>query len=188
MGILPDSLKHVTTVKQVFITEKDEDTFQKKAPRYTPLFRSPLVDHAHYYAHGHNAHKGDHHAITGGTDSPPEQGAEEEEQHEEEHEVVLEGEPRLVRARETSVVQLFYDLFFVANLTTFTSKHEINDTISKYLLAVPPYPGQNYIVRKTIANSILSSSQRLHCLLCHTLGNVVSGRKVRRTFWQRLRI
>ena len=131
MGVLPDRLKAVTSVKQVFITEKDEDTFQKKAPRYTPLFRSPLVDHAHYYTHGHHAHKGDHHAIHGGADSPPEQDTAEEEEHQQEHEVVLEGEPRLVRARETSVVQLFYDLFFVANLTTFTSKHEINDTDSK---------------------------------------------------------
>ena len=131
MGILLDGLKAVTSVKQVFITEKDEGTFQKKAPRYTPLFRSPLVDHVHYYVHGHHVQKGDHHAIHGGTDSPPEHEIEEEEVNEQEHEVLLEGEPRLVRARETSVVQLFYDLFFVANLTTFTSKHEINDSDSK---------------------------------------------------------
>ena len=37
------------------------------------------------------------------------------------------GDPPLKRPHESSTIQLFYDLFFVANLTTFTSVHEIND-------------------------------------------------------------
>jgi hypothetical protein len=28
---------------------------------------------------------------------------------------------------EASKIELFYDLFFVANLTTFTAVHEVND-------------------------------------------------------------
>jgi hypothetical protein len=33
-----------------------------------------------------------------------------------------------------STIQLFYDLFFVANLTTFTSRHQMNDGSSKFPL------------------------------------------------------
>ena len=32
---------------------------------------------------------------------------------------------------ESSTVELFYDLFFVANLSTFTSNHEINNASCK---------------------------------------------------------
>ena len=34
---------------------------------------------------------------------------------------------------ESSTVELFYDLFFVANLTTFTANHEIRNTDSELL-------------------------------------------------------
>ncbi|CAF9926688.1 MAG: hypothetical protein GOMPHAMPRED_004214 [Gomphillus americanus] len=45
------------------------------------------------------------------------------------------GEPPLKRSHESSVIQLFYDLFFVANLTTFTGVHEVNDpdTLKSYI-------------------------------------------------------
>ena len=46
---------------------------------------------------------------------------------------IPEGEPNLVRHREASAIQLFYDLFFVANLCTFTGVHEVNDGASKYI-------------------------------------------------------
>ncbi|KAK9489858.1 hypothetical protein V1508DRAFT_426712, partial [Lipomyces doorenjongii] len=108
MGIF-ETLTKFTVVKTVFITEKDENWLQDKVPKYTPLFRSPLADDEQNYSHGEDA-------------------ATQEPEDELEAETLTEGEPRLVRARETSVVQLFYDLFFVANLATFTSKHEINTT------------------------------------------------------------
>ncbi|CZT12132.1 hypothetical protein WAI453_003030 [Rhynchosporium graminicola] len=43
--------------------------------------------------------------------------------------------PRFERHEETTNIELFYDLFFVANLTTFSSVHEINDrkTLSSYI-------------------------------------------------------
>ena len=44
---------------------------------------------------------------------------------------VSRGDPPLKRPHESTNIQLFYDLFFVANLTTFTSVHEINDKDSK---------------------------------------------------------
>ncbi|KAG9239974.1 bacterial low temperature requirement A protein-domain-containing protein [Calycina marina] len=34
--------------------------------------------------------------------------------------------PQLVRHKESTTIELFYDLFFVANLTTFTTVHEVN--------------------------------------------------------------
>ena len=48
---------------------------------------------------------------------------------------VEDGYPRLHKAHEAPVIQLFYDLFFVANLTTFTSVHEVNDryTLKTYI-------------------------------------------------------
>ena len=36
------------------------------------------------------------------------------------------GLPQFVRHEESTTIELFYDLFFVANLTTFTSVHEVN--------------------------------------------------------------
>ena len=42
-------------------------------------------------------------------------------------------QPRLRYETESSSIQLFYDLFFVANLTTFTGKHEINSGSGKFL-------------------------------------------------------
>lgn len=41
----------------------------------------------------------------------------------------LEG-PQFQRHEEATTIELFYDLFFVANLTTFTSLHKINDAES----------------------------------------------------------
>ena len=39
--------------------------------------------------------------------------------------------PVFKRHSESTPSELFYDLFFVANLTTFTNAHEINDHQSK---------------------------------------------------------
>lgn len=39
---------------------------------------------------------------------------------------VSSGLPQLVRHEESTTIELFYDLFFVANLTTFTTVHEVN--------------------------------------------------------------
>lgn len=35
--------------------------------------------------------------------------------------------PHLYRNRDATPVELFFDLFFVANLSTFTATHEINN-------------------------------------------------------------
>ncbi|MCJ1417247.1 hypothetical protein MMC32_003589 [Xylographa parallela] len=130
MGILPGALKRVTAVQQVFIAEKDETSFPHKKPKYTPLVKSPLKQNSrHHPNHGHQKIPS---ASVDAFHESAETQREEEEEEEEEREIerLQDGEPELHRARETSVVQLFYDLFFVANLTTFTGVHEINDTDS----------------------------------------------------------
>jgi hypothetical protein len=45
------------------------------------------------------------------------------------------GLPEFQRHSETTNIELFYDLFFVANLTSFSSIHEINDSqaLSAYI-------------------------------------------------------
>lgn len=46
-----------------------------------------------------------------------------------------DGLPEFQRHAETTNIELFYDLFFVANLTTFSEIHEINDSqaLSAYI-------------------------------------------------------
>lgn len=43
-------------------------------------------------------------------------------------EALLADLPAFERHEESTAIELFYDLFFVANLTTFSNIHEINDT------------------------------------------------------------
>ena len=43
--------------------------------------------------------------------------------------------PIFKRHHESSTIELFYDLFFVANLTIFTATHEINSPTSEDVLS-----------------------------------------------------
>ena len=40
---------------------------------------------------------------------------------------MTDGRPRLYRHSDATPIELFFDLFFVANLSTFTATHEINN-------------------------------------------------------------
>ncbi|KAL9040346.1 MAG: hypothetical protein Q9214_004519, partial [Letrouitia sp. 1 TL-2023] len=84
--------------------------------RYRPLqlMASPLEQHGH--AHGHKAHE------HGSVQPSMEKG----------EEVVIVQEqydatPAFREREEASSIELFYDLFFVANLTTFTANKPIDD-------------------------------------------------------------
>jgi hypothetical protein len=122
MAPFSEQLKPVISVIQV---QKDEAVFPRQYPKWLPFFRSPVS----------------HESINTGTAFEPVQRKrsanailspnhelliDAESDEEEEEEKYEEGAPRLRRHHKTSNVQLFYDLFFVANLTTFTNKHEIN--------------------------------------------------------------
>src|SRR3954453_20086996 len=43
--------------------------------------------------------------------------------------------PQFVQHEESTTIELFYDLFFVANLTTFSDVHEVNSrkTLTSYM-------------------------------------------------------
>lgn len=124
-------LKPSTSIHHVLVGEEDETTFTITHPKHLGLFATPLADDRaaarHAYALADAAAKQPKYAAEerhgSGDSSPPEKGH----PHRDED----PDEPVLKRAHEASTIQLFYDLFFVANLTTFTSVHEIDDADSE---------------------------------------------------------
>jgi hypothetical protein len=52
------------------------------------------------------------------------------------HDESLHDSPAFHRHAEATSIELFYDLFFVANLTTFTNVHEVNDHKCEYPVQV----------------------------------------------------
>ena len=123
-------LSKVTSIHHVLVADdEDETTFTITHPKHLTWFASPLVDERaaarHNREHGEVFLKEPHHGVreTHGLNTP-----ENEKEHEEHYDDPEE--PVLKRAHESSTIQLFYDLFFVANLTTFTALHEIDDAES----------------------------------------------------------
>ena len=121
-------LAPIASLQDVLVAEEDETTFSLSHPRHVPLFASPLETAKHDYraAHPDTLLKHPQHAVKSlhGDVSPPSSHYEKHDRHDD------PDEPKLKRAHEASVIQLFYDLFFVANLTTFTKVHEINNSES----------------------------------------------------------
>lgn len=56
-----------------------------------------------------------------------------------------EGTPAFREREEASSIELFFNLFFVANLTSFTNVHPIDDRESMYLLAYDSEP--QYLIK-----------------------------------------
>ena len=52
---------------------------------------------------------------------------------------MTEGCPHLYRHSDATPIELFFDLFFVANLSTFTATHEI-DNVNGRLCFMPQSP------------------------------------------------
>lgn len=101
-------------------------TSTKLRYRALPLYASPLEEHSeHHYGHEHKPHGHDSHSnseiFTG-----KEPLATEEDQTRPPH----EGSPAFREREEASSIELFYDLFFVANLSSFTGTHSIDDASS----------------------------------------------------------
>ncbi|KAI4176097.1 MAG: hypothetical protein LQ346_007956 [Caloplaca aetnensis] len=106
-------------------------TSTKLRYRALPLYASPLEEHSeHHYGHEHKPHGHDSHSnseiFTG-----KEPLATEEDQTRPPH----EGSPAFREREEASSIELFYDLFFVANLSSFTGTHSIDDasTVKSYI-------------------------------------------------------
>ncbi|MCJ1280918.1 hypothetical protein MMC26_000236 [Xylographa opegraphella] len=127
-------LHKVTSIHHVLVADdEDETTFTITHPKHLTWFASPLVDERtaarHNREHGEAFLKYPHSSVheTHGSNTPDNEKEPEQDGHPE--------EPVLKRAHESSTIQLFYDLFFVANLTTFTALHEIDDaeTLKSYI-------------------------------------------------------
>ena len=87
--------------------------------RALPLIASPLEQHDVHSSPEHHEHGSGHSSIMKGGEIVT------LEQHPD------KGVPAFREREEASSIELFYDLFFVANLTTFTNVHAIDDTQSR---------------------------------------------------------
>lgn len=75
--------------------------------------------------------------------------------------VIRHDSPKFREKEEASTIELFYDLFFVANLTSFTNIHAIDDRTSKSLSSLSFHQDirmkkYKYIYIKSISTAILS--------------------------------
>lgn len=133
-------LKPTTSIHHVLVgDDEDEITFTITHPKHLGLFATPLADdraaarHAYALADA-NGKESKYTTIKerhGSGDSPPPESI--QAAHDDDPD-----EPVLKRAHEASTIQLFYDLFFVANLTTFTNVHEIDDADSECYVDLVP--------------------------------------------------
>jgi hypothetical protein len=107
------------SVGNLLVADLDEHTFGFVHPRTVPLIQNPLdLDHG----------KDDSsvEVLPGQYENDKTSSSIHHEHHKHHHDRATV-EPVLRYHHESSSIQLFYDLFFVANLTNFTSKHEVTD-------------------------------------------------------------
>ena len=104
--------------RHIIVAEEDVTHFSIAHPKRLPWFGSLLVtgesEHSQHSHHASSTHDSEIDSLD-----------------EKQSSMAEDGEPPLHRHHEAPVIQLFYDLFFVANLTTFTGVHEVNDKQSK---------------------------------------------------------
>jgi hypothetical protein len=122
---------HLHSVGNLLVADLDEQTFGFVHPRSVPLIQSPLNTDNESEKSSVDL-KGPRSTIapTENDGSPP-SSHHHNHHHHNHHRATLE--PSLNYHHESSTIQLFYDLFFVANLTNYTNKHEVTDSGSKSL-------------------------------------------------------
>ena len=126
--------------KEILVAETDDEIhFSIAHPKTLPWFANPVAEPGQHNGRGGHGHEHHQHAPAEQTNSSHGSAsgslAEKHNTRIEAHKLrAAEGEPELKLAHEATVIQLFYDLFFVANLTTFTGVHEINDADSEAIL------------------------------------------------------
>ena len=123
MAVLPP-------MHDVIVPEQDHHTFAISHPDHLKLYASPLAtqEDMHHVGHIHEKGHGDPHEH----DSHHNNSVSSSSSHNGPPEIIDPDVPVLKRAHEASTIQLFFDLFFVANLTTFTSLHEIDTWTGKF--------------------------------------------------------
>ncbi|MCJ1418351.1 hypothetical protein MMC32_004698 [Xylographa parallela] len=116
------ALFKIQSVSDVLVAEQDRTVFSTAHPKHLPLLINPVEVEGEVHEQENATHRQRElrHTVPEST------------QHYRPLEKCGSGshasdEPVLHHNRESSVIQLFFDLFFVANLTAFTSAHEINN-------------------------------------------------------------
>lgn len=105
------------------------EAHQRGRYRALPLIATPLEQEGgRGHHHGHN-----HSEVSLGQEQDLKADG-----HIREIEVIRDDTPAFREKEEASTIELFYDLFFVANLTSFTTVHAIDDRTSKSFLSFPP--------------------------------------------------
>ena len=106
-------------VHKVVVPDPDVHIFGISHPNHVDLIQSPLAQlgdeqHGHHAEADHsNENQDSHHdSVSSASDEKGEQDPE---------------EPVLKKAHEAPTIQLFFDLYFVANLTTFSAQHDIHN-------------------------------------------------------------
>lgn len=91
----------------------------KRHYRVLPLFASPLEEPSEHHNHGHESDSGA--SSTLGTEKASTEA----------------DQPKFRESEEASSIELFYDLFFVANLTSFTGVHSIDEPAGMMIASRP---------------------------------------------------
>lgn len=102
------------------------EAHQRGRYRALPLIATPLEQEG-----GHGNHHGHSHSSKASL-LDQEQDFKSSGGHIREIEVIRDDTPAFREKEEVSTIELFYDLFFVANLTSFTNIHTIDDRTSKH--------------------------------------------------------
>lgn len=158
------------------------EAHQRGRYRVLPLFATPLEQEG-----GHGHHQGH---------SNSEPSFEQEQNfksdgHIREIEVIRDDTPAFREKEEASTIELFYDLFFVANLTSFTNVHAIDDRSSKQPLSLDPFSPFFFFLhkkKKKILRKLFNSHLIIHWLFCHLVVHLAAGRPLRRPIRGRLRL
>ena len=142
-------------IHQVIVPEEDHHTFSISHPKHLLLIDTPLATERdlHHGSHSDVSSKHPQNTVHEVHSNHSPYGS-----HHDQSEILDPDEPVLKRPHEASTIQLFFDLFFVANLTTFTTNHEIDDWDSKYIRWSP---------LKLVIGSRSDSTQVLSWLFWH---------------------
>lgn len=110
-------------IHKVVVPDPDVHVFGISHPSHVGLIKSPLADD-HDMEHGHHSHPDVKHGHGHGHQEAHAGSVSSDASEKRER---LPDEPVLRRAHEAPTIQLFFDLYFVANLTTFSAQHDIHD-------------------------------------------------------------
>ena len=124
-------------VRQLLSRQRFEDSFMPR--KHVPWIDTPLEtdghgEHGHGHVHGENRlhvpHEGSKMRIRENSEHMLNNDVSSDEHHPEKYHHV-DDTPKFKKHHEASSIELFYDLFFVANLATFTANAEIADAHSE---------------------------------------------------------